>query len=62
MHKITTVESVMCDVIEIRLKRRMRVEVRKETPKQEIYNRRICMTLSALPTKIITNKKVFFSV
>ena len=60
MHKNTTVESFMFDVKEIRLKGRMRVEVGKEAPIQEIYNRRIFMTLSALPTKIITNKKVFF--
>ena len=36
MHKNKTVESVMFDVKKIRLKRRMRVEVGKEAPIQEI--------------------------
>ena len=39
-----TAESIMCDVIKKRIKRKMRVEVGKETPKKEMYNRCIFMT------------------
>ena len=50
---INKAESVMCDVIKIRIKGRMRGEVGKETPKKEIDNRRIFMTshitLSTVP-------------
>ena len=39
-----TAESVMCDVIKIRLKGRMRGDLVKETHKEEMGNRRILMT------------------
>ena len=45
---LETLESVMCDVIKIRLKGGMRGEEGKETPKKEMDNRRIFM-MSHMP-------------
>ena len=44
MQEMEVLESVTCDVIKIRLKIGMRVELGKKTPKTEMDNRCIFMT------------------